>query len=149
MATRGGATRRGWGGLLAGVLVVALAVWLALAGGGGAPGAAEQEGTSSQSSGTTGPSGLPTVPVEELPPEGRETLDLVDAGGPFPYRQDGATFYNREGLLPQQRRGYYREYTVETPGSDDRGARRVVVGEGGDRYWTEDHYRSFEEIDEP
>jgi ribonuclease T1 len=72
---------------------------------------------------------------------------LIEAGGPFPYRQDGATFQNREGLLPSEPAGYYREYTVETPGSEDRGARRIIAGKGGELYWTDDHYASFTRID--
>jgi ribonuclease T1 len=88
-------------------------------------------------------SGLPVVHVEDLPREAAETLALIQRGGPFPYRQDGATFQNREGLLPARRTGYYKEYTVDTPGSDDRGARRIIVGAGGERYWTGDHYDSF------
>lgn len=75
------------------------------------------------------------------------TLRLVESGGPFPHEQDGDTFQNREGLLPEQPQGYYREYTVETPGSDDRGARRLVIGEGGETYYTSDHYESFVRID--
>jgi ribonuclease T1 len=74
-------------------------------------------------------------------------LALVQAGGPFPHDQDGTTFQNREGLLPEQPEGYYKEYTCETPGSDDRGARRLVIGAGGETYYTADHYRSFTEID--
>jgi guanyl-specific ribonuclease Sa len=80
-----------------------------------------------------------------LPAEARDTLALIERGGPFPHRQDGATFGNREGRLPARPRGYYREYTVETPGLSHRGARRIVTG--GDPpqdYWyTDDHYRSF------
>lgn len=92
-------------------------------------------------------SGLPWVEVAELTPEGRETLELIDAGGPFPYPgKDGSTFHNFEGLLPQEPRGYYAEYTVPTPGEDDRGARRIIVGDGGELYWTVDHYESFERI---
>lgn len=83
-----------------------------------------------------------------LPPEAIETLALIQRGGPFPYRKDGTTFQNRERLLPARPRGYYREYTVPTPGSRDRGARRIVSG--GDPpevfYYTADHYRSFREI---
>ena len=90
--------------------------------------------------------GLPVIAVADLPPEGRETLELIDAGGPFPYDRDGAVFQNREGLLPGRPRGYYREYTVETPGSADRGARRIVAGEKGERYYTVDHYDSFRRI---
>lgn len=86
--------------------------------------------------------GLPVVPLEQLPPEVAETLELIDDGGPFPYDRDGVTFQNREGILPDERSGYYREYTVPTPGEDDRGARRIVTG-GDDYFWTPDHYESF------
>ena len=83
-----------------------------------------------------------------LPPEAIETLALIQRGGPFPYRKDGTTFQNRERLLPARPRGYYREYTVPTPGSRDRGARRIVSG--GDPptvfYYTDDHYRSFRQL---
>jgi len=91
-------------------------------------------------------SGLPLVPLSDLPPEAADTLALIDAGGPFPEAEDGGTFGNFEGLLPDRDRGYYKEYTVETPGSDDRGARRIVAGAGGELYWTADHYESFERI---
>ncbi|WP_240617111.1 ribonuclease domain-containing protein [Nocardioides speluncae] len=92
-------------------------------------------------------SGLPWVELDTLPPEAGETVALIDQGGPFPYpEKDGTTFSNREGVLPDQSDGYYKEYTVPTPGSDDRGARRIVTGSGGEFYWTEDHYRTFERI---
>jgi ribonuclease T1 len=95
----------------------------------------------------TSASGLPVVTLTELPPEAIETLNLIVTGGPYPYDQDGGVFQNREGILPDRDLGYYTEYTVDTPGSDDRGARRIVVG--GDleaAYYTEDHYDSFREI---
>lgn len=92
-------------------------------------------------------SGLPYVDLADLPLEAGETVDLIDAGGPFPYGQDGSTFGNYEGILPDRERGYYAEYTVETPGSPDRGARRIVAGDEGELYWTEDHYDSFERIE--
>lgn len=91
-------------------------------------------------------SGLPTVAVADLPPQARETLVLVDRGGPFPYSKDGSTFNNFEALLPSRPRGYYREYTVSTPGERDRGARRLVVGDAGDVYYTDDHYESFRQV---
>ena len=84
-----------------------------------------------------------TITVAALPPEGRDTLALIAAGGPFPYSQDGVVFQNREGLLPSRPRGGYHEYTVETPGSPDRGARRIIVSGAGERYYTDDHYDSF------
>lgn len=88
------------------------------------------------------------VSVAELPAEARRTLALIQAGGPFPYAQDGRTFGNRERLLPRRDRGYYREYTVRTPGARDRGARRIIAGRGGEFYYTADHYRSFRRIRE-
>ena len=75
------------------------------------------------------------------------TLATIEAGGELPYDQDGTTFQNREGLLPDREAGYYREYTVITPGSDDRGARRLVIGSDGDTWYTRDHYDSFVRID--
>ncbi len=84
----------------------------------------------------------------KLPGEAHETLDLIEKGGPYPYPQDGGVFSNREGVLPQQSSGYYHEYTVETPGSPDRGARRIVTGEQTDEdYYTSDHYASFDLVD--
>ena len=80
-----------------------------------------------------------------LPPEAHAVLDAIADDGPYEYRQDGGVFQNREGLLPRQPRGYYHEFTVETPGSRDRGARRIITG--GDPpveyFYTDDHYRSF------
>ncbi len=90
--------------------------------------------------------GLPVIPRDRLPPEARETLALIEQGGPFPYRQDGSIFQNRERLLPRKPAGYYREYTVVTPGSPDRGARRIVMGDAGEIYYTADHYRSFARV---
>lgn len=99
-----------------------------------------------------------SVPVSEwarvhevVPAPEREqllaTLALIGRGGPYPYKKDGSTFSNREALLPAQPRGYYREYTVPTPGSRDRGARRVVQGKDGDTWYTSDHYKTFVRID--
>ena len=92
------------------------------------------------------------IRVDDLPREARSTLSAIRRGGPFPYEKDGVTFFNREGLLPRQPRGYYTEYTVRTPGSADRGARRIVAGGDPSRseeyYYTADHYRSFKRIRE-
>lgn len=76
-------------------------------------------------------------------------LRLIDAGGPFPYAKDGAVFGNLERLLPAHPRGWYREYTVPTPGAGDRGARRIVAGRDGVRYYTADHYDSFARVEDP
>ena len=88
------------------------------------------------------------VSLKDIPPEARQTLALIKQNGPFPYSQDGKTFGNREKQLPQRALGYYREYTVKTPGARDRGARRIIAGNGGEFYYTEDHYRSFRRIRE-
>lgn len=81
-----------------------------------------------------------------LPPEARLTLELIDEGGPFPFDRDGVVFENREGRLPAQPRGYYREYTVKTPGERTRGARRIIAGQRGERYYTGDHYETFTRV---
>lgn len=90
------------------------------------------------------------VRISELPRQGQETYGLIRQGGPFPFGKDGTVFGNRERQLPARQRGYYREYTVRTPGSRDRGARRIVCG-GQPRspdacYYTADHYASFRKI---
>jgi len=84
-----------------------------------------------------------------LPCEAVATLEAIERGGPFPYERDGTVFQNRERLLPEQPRGYYREYTVITPGSRDRGARRIVAsGQPPEAYYyTDDHYRSFRRVE--
>jgi ribonuclease T1 len=83
-----------------------------------------------------------------LPSQAHDTLDLIAQGGPFPYSQDGVVFQNREGVLPQQSTGYYHEYTVITPGSPTRGARRIVTGEKTQEdYYTSDHYATFDLVD--
>jgi guanyl-specific ribonuclease Sa len=96
----------------------------------------------------------PVVAQAGLPPEALATLQRIERGGPHAYRQDGGNFQNRERLLPSRPRGYYREYTVETPGSRDRGARRIVTGGGipgksapTEFFYSDDHYRSFRRID--
>lgn len=88
----------------------------------------------------------PPIAFAELPQEAQHTLRLIDAGGPFPFRRDGTVFGNYERRLPQQKRSYYREYTVPTPGARNRGARRIVIGQPDERYYTPDHYRSFRRI---
>lgn len=125
-------TRRSAVGLLL-VLIVGAALWWG--------GQGDEAGTD-----TDPGSGLPVVALADLPPEAAETLAIIDEGGPFPHDEDDGVFGNFEGILPDEERGYYREYTVETPGLDHRGARRIVAGSGGERYWTDDHYSSFSRI---
>lgn len=94
------------------------------------------------------PDAIPEVAAAELPAQARDTVALVRKGGPFPYERDGIVFGNFEKLLPLKERGYYREYTVRTPGTKGRGARRIVAGRGGELYYTDDHYQSFRRIRE-
>ncbi|MEY3201442.1 MAG: guanyl-specific ribonuclease Sa domain protein [Pseudomonadota bacterium] len=89
---------------------------------------------------------IPEVALSALPPEAAQTLALIRAGGPYPYKRDGITFFNRERLLPERPKGYYREFTVPTPGLKTRGAKRIVAGRGEEFYYTADHYRSFMRI---
>jgi ribonuclease T1 len=94
------------------------------------------------------PAPIGEIAVAVLPREVHATLALIKAGGAFPYAQDGGVFGNRENLLPPRQRGYYREYTVQTPGARDRGARRIVAGTSGEYYYSDDHYNSFRRIRE-
>ena len=118
--------------------------------------AAGCDGRDSASRGAAAVLGQQEVAVTDLPPAARDTLALIRRGGPFPYRKDGSVFANREGRLPSRAHGYYREYTVPTPGSRDRGARRIVAGRGSqsnvansdEYYYTDDHYESFRRIRE-
>jgi ribonuclease T1 len=111
------------------------------------PTAAPPASQRSPSTGSRDGAGLPLVDLARLPVEAQRTVALIDRGGPFPYAKDGTVFGNRERLLPVQRSGYYREYTVPTPGSEDRGARRVIAGDAGRQlFYTADHYVSFVRI---
>lgn len=92
-------------------------------------------------------SGFDMVALSALPPEATDTYDLIQQDGPYPYSQDGTVFSNREGLLPSCSSGYYHEYTVVTPGSSTRGTRRIITGDGGEYFYTGDHYASFQLID--
>lgn len=100
--------------------------------------------TRSATGGRDAETGLPVVALGSLPREAQATVALIEAGGPFPYSQDGVTFGNYEKVLPSHPRGWYREYTVRTPGESDRGPRRIVTGDGGRQiFYTGDHYASF------
>lgn len=92
-------------------------------------------------------SGFPKVPLSSLPSQATDTVRLIQRGGPYPYPQDGTTFQNREGILPTCPTGYYKEFTVKTPGSSTRGARRIITGRGGEYLYTPDHYASFKLVD--
>jgi ribonuclease T1 len=86
------------------------------------------------------------IEKRQLPKEALETIALIRQGGPFPYDRDGVTFSNYQEILPPRERGWYREYTVRTPGERTRGARRIVAGRDGTLYYTDDHYQSFKRI---
>lgn len=89
---------------------------------------------------------LADIAIKDLPPEARETLKLIEKGGPYPYDRDGIVFGNFEKRLPIKERGYYNEFTVRTPGLKHRGARRIVTGKSGEKYYSEDHYKTFKRI---
>ncbi len=154
-------SRRLPGWVVVALVVAALALVWGLTRSGGDPGAgpsatvptrssagAAASGGGTPSGRATPVSGLPTVAESALPDEADTTLAFIRAGGPFPYEEDGGVFGNRERILPRQPGGYYREYTVETPGEGDRGPRRIIGGADGDLYWTTDHYASFRQIEE-
>ena len=94
------------------------------------------------------PPKIAEIRAAQLPAEARATIALIKKGGPYPYARDGVVFNNREAILPKQKRGYYREYTVKTPGERTRGARRIVAGAPGEYYYSEDHYNHFSRIRE-
>lgn len=108
---------------------------------------AVDQGTDAQAKGTEP---KVAIHIDELPSNARTTLKLIKAGGPYPYERDGVVFQNRERAIPDKPRGYYHEFTVKTPGSHDRGARRIVCGGESrsldDCYYSDDHYRSFRKI---
>ena len=115
-----------------------------------APGSAASSAAAKQSAPhrAANPSSLPEIRESALPVEGRRVLALIRAGGPYQYSQDNQVFGNFERVLPARDRNYYREYTVPTPGETDRGARRIVTGNGGEKYYTGDHYATFKYIAE-
>ncbi len=109
------------------------------------PAAAQLQGGTPEAPKRVRPS-MAQIAVKDLPPEAREVLTLIAKGGPFPFDRDGIVFGNFEKRLPIRERGYYREFTVITPGIRHRGARRIVTGRGGEKYYSSDHYASFKRI---
>ncbi|SEJ66180.1 ribonuclease T1 [Arthrobacter sp. yr096] len=149
----------------AGLVIAVVVLVIAMVGGGSltAPSSAPPSGVASSGAGfssvqtttpepgsvptpaaaVANPSTLPTISAAQLPKEARQTLALIAKGGPYPYDRDGVNFGNFEGLLPRKSGGFYKEYTVPTPGESDRGARRIIVGKDSAKYYTPDHYESF------
>ncbi|RZQ64743.1 ribonuclease domain-containing protein [Amycolatopsis suaedae] len=126
------------------ITAILVAFVVALLGGFGAGvSAAEPAGPAGVQADCGDTSGFRKTPLSQLPSQATDTYNLIRKGGPYPYPQDDTVFQNRERLLPLCASGYYREYTVKTPGSPDRGARRIVKGKGNEFFYTRDHYRSF------
>jgi ribonuclease T1 len=122
-------------------LVVALAVGYAVK-------AAQSDSPAPRHAATSSVPTSTAAPLSSLPKQVAQTVALIEHGGPFPYpRNDGAVFHNNEHVLPSEPDGYYREYTVPTPGSADRGARRIITGKNGEVYYTADHYASFVRVE--
>ena len=144
---------------LIGLLVLVLGGWLvkdAVGGGSSSPTTSSSSTAGSSSSAPAkgsaavpgADSGLPLKALSTLPSQAADTWQLIEKGGPFPYpRNDGVVFENREKRLPGKKSGYYHEYTVKTPGSPDRGARRLITGQAHELYYTGDHYASFVVVD--
>ncbi|HVK22934.1 MAG TPA: ribonuclease domain-containing protein [Actinokineospora sp.] len=133
---------------LVGLVVLVLAGWLVRDLGSDEPAAAPATASAGSVAVPGAASGMSVRPLSELPAQAADTWALIQRGGPFPYpRNDGTTFQNREKLLPAKSSGYYREYTVPTPGSPDRGARRLIAGSENELYYTADHYGSFVVVD--
>lgn len=125
-------------------MVLLAMLWLPLAQGGQDFGSRHYKINSSQSAGRE----MASIPVADLPAEGRAVLKAIKQGGPFEYDRDGVVFGNFERALPKQPRGYYHEYTVKTPGARNRGARRIISGTTDEYYYTADHYKTFARIKE-
>lgn len=142
---------------LIGLLVLVLGGWLVkdnLGSGSSAPSTSSSAPAKSSTPAKGGAavpgadSGLPVKTLSTLPPQASDTWKLIEAGGPYPYpRNDDVVFENREKRLPGKKSGYYHEYTVKTPGSADRGARRLITGQAHELYYTGDHYASFVVVD--
>jgi ribonuclease T1 len=131
------------------LLVLAVAVLALFQCWSGRPGASPEAGGGAMSAADAPTTSTAVRYPAFLPPEAVATLETIEHGGPFPYPRDGVEFQNREHRLPEQARGYYHEYTVTTPGSADRGARRVITGGNPPEAWyyTDDHYRSFRRVE--
>jgi guanyl-specific ribonuclease Sa len=143
---------------LIGLLVLVLGGWLVQDNLGGGSSSAPSTSASAPAQSSTpakgsaavpgADSGLPVKALSALPPQASDTWKLIEAGGPYPYpRNDDVVFENREKRLPGKKSGYYHEYTVKTPGSPDRGARRLITGQAHELYYTGDHYASFVVVD--
>jgi ribonuclease T1 len=137
---------------LVGLIVLVLGGWLVqdVVAGDGSTGAPKTSSAPGSASGMLAgaDSGLPVKPLSSLPPEANDTWKLIKVGGPYPYpRNDDVVFGNREKLLPLKASEYYHEFTVKTPGSPDRGGRRLITGQSKELYYTGDHYSSFVVVD--
>ena len=125
-------------------MVLAATLWLPQPSQGSSPG--PSQGSSQGYQAAQGGQGLPVIAVADLSAEARETLHAIKQGGPFAFSRDGAVFNNFERLLPKRQHGYYHEYTVVTPGMNNRGVRRIISGASNEYYYTADHYQTFKRI---
>jgi guanyl-specific ribonuclease Sa len=137
-------SRRRVSAALIGLLVLVMGGWLGQRVVAHLPGAGS---TGADRLAVTSAAGLPVRPLSQLPPQAAQVWQLIQHGGPYPYRQDGFVFGNRERRLPSRQSGFYREYTVPTPGEHDRGPRRLITGGSAELYYTADHYASFVSVD--
>ncbi|MFF0144996.1 guanyl-specific ribonuclease Sa [Amycolatopsis sulphurea] len=132
---------------LVGLLVLVLGGWLVKEATGG-PDTPPAGNSAPAAAAGAAESKLPVKPLSALPSQAKDTWRLIQQGGPYPYpRNDDVVFQNREKVLPSEKTGYYHEYTVKTPGSPDRGPRRLVTGQAKELYYTGDHYASFVVVD--
>lgn len=122
------------------IMLTAL-LWLPLASQGATTGSSQ--GLQAAQAGQVG---VPVVAVADLSPEARDTLRAIKQGGPLAFKRDGAVFNNFEKVLPKRQHGYYHEYTVITPGMNNRGVRRIISGQNNEYYYTADHYQTFKRI---
>lgn len=127
--------------------LIALIILLLLLGGGYAARAVQDHRSPSAPPVASASARAGSIGLSQLPAQARQTVALIQRGGPFPYSHDGIVYQNREKELPEEPAGYYHEYTVVTPGSSDRGTRRIVTGRDGSFWYTDDHYASFRRID--
>jgi ribonuclease T1 len=133
-------SRRRVSAALIGLLMLVIGSWLGRHALVGSP-------TVAAPAGMVSATGLPVRALSQLPPQATQVWQLIQHSGPFPYRQDGMVFGNREGRLPSRQAGFYREYTVPTPGEADRGPRRLITGGVAELYYTADHYVTFVAVD--
>lgn len=135
-------------GVVVALLLAGCGAGTTTTGGSASSGAGASSSSARVSAAPSNPSSFPGIKESALPAEAKKTLALIRKGGPFPYERDGIHFGNYEKALPAKKGSYYKEYTVKTPGDSSRGPRRIIVGNGQEKYYTPDHYATFTFIEE-